>query len=132
MNGVIGKPRNIFLVWLVWPLITLGVYYFAWYYKVNREARDFDRRIEVSPGWAALSQILGWILIIPPFISVYRCGKRIAQMQRAAGVPSTCNSWVGLILYFFFGLHALYYQHELNHVWDRYNQPEGTTVALHI
>jgi hypothetical protein len=42
MEGRAGKTRNIFLVWFVWPLITLGIYFFVWYYKVNREARDLD------------------------------------------------------------------------------------------
>ena len=48
MEGRAGKTRNIFLVWFVWPLITLGIYFFVWYYKVNREARDLDSRIEVK------------------------------------------------------------------------------------
>ena len=52
--GAIGKHRNPFLVWLVWPLITLGIYHLVWWYKINREVRDFDQRIEVSPGLAVL------------------------------------------------------------------------------
>ncbi|MBV9095118.1 MAG: DUF4234 domain-containing protein, partial [Streptosporangiaceae bacterium] len=36
MEGRAGKTRNIFLVWLVWPLITLGIYSLVWYYKINR------------------------------------------------------------------------------------------------
>lgn len=76
MNGRVGKHRNILLVWLIWPLITLGIYSLVWYYKVNREARDFDRRIEVSPGLALLAVLIGWIIIVPPFVSVYRTGGR--------------------------------------------------------
>ncbi|MER6549667.1 DUF4234 domain-containing protein [Streptomyces sp. NPDC001250] len=131
MSSRIGKHRNFFLVWLVWPLLTLGIYFFVWYYKINREARDFDQRIDVSPVGAMLVQLIGWILVVPPFISTYRTGKRIAQMQRAAGLPGSCNGWIGLILMFVAGLQALYYQHELNQIWAHYQDPpEGTTVAL--
>ena len=97
MEGRAGKNRNIFLVWLVWPLITLGIYFFVWYYKVNREARDFDSRIEVDPAVALLAVLLGWIIIVPPFISIYRTGERIARMQRAAGLEPSCSAIIGLL-----------------------------------
>ncbi|MEU1628517.1 DUF4234 domain-containing protein [Streptomyces sp. NPDC020096] len=131
MSGSIGKRRNPILVWFVWPLLTLGIYHFVWCYKVNREACEFDRRIDVNPVWAMLAQLIGWILIVPPLVSTYRTGQRIAQMQRAARTQRTCNGWIGLILMFAFGLHSLYYQYELNHLWAHYQDPpEGTTVAL--
>lgn len=133
MNGRAGKNRNIWLVWLVWPLITLGIYSLVWYYKVNREARDFDRRIDVRPGLALLAVTIGWIVIIPPFVSVYRTGERIAAMQRAAGLPGSCNGLIGLVLVFVAGLQSLYYQHELNQIWKHYGDPpEGTEVPLAV
>ncbi|MEU6083765.1 DUF4234 domain-containing protein [Streptomyces sp. NPDC047108] len=131
MFGRVGKYRNIFLVWLIWPLITLGIYHLVWYYKVNREARDFDQRIEVEPAVSVIAITLGWFLIIPPFISVYNTGQRIARMQRAAGMESSCNPWIGLILMIVAGLHPLYYQYELNRIWEHYQNPaEGEQVAL--
>jgi hypothetical protein len=131
MTGRIGKTRNIFLVWLIWPLITLGIYHLVWYFKANREARDFDRRIEVSPGMAVVAISLGSLLIVPPFVSVYNTGERIAQMQRSAGMQPTCNPWIGLILVFILGLHTLYYQQELNRIWSLYDNPvEGEHVPL--
>jgi hypothetical protein len=133
VNGRTGKQRNIFLVWLVWPLITLGIYSLVWYYKINREAEDFDRRIVVSPLIALLAVTVGWIIIIPPFVSVYRTGGRIAAMQRAAGLPGSCNGWIGVVLMFVFGLQSLYYQHELNLIWSHYgDQPVGTEVPLAV
>ncbi|MDR0342036.1 MAG: DUF4234 domain-containing protein, partial [Nocardiopsaceae bacterium] len=35
MTGRAGKTRNVFLVWLVWPFITLGIYHLVWWYKIN-------------------------------------------------------------------------------------------------
>ena len=120
-------------MWFVWPLITLGIYSLVWYYKVNREARDFDSRIKVDPAIALIAVLFGWIIIIPPFVSIYRTGERIAQMQRAAGLEPTCIPIVGLLLTFVFHLETLYYQYELNRIWIHYaNPPEGTLVQLAV
>ena len=131
MTGRAGKSRNIFLVWLVWPLLTLGIYHLVWYYKVNREARDFDRSITVDPVVSVVAVTIGWVVIVPPFVSIYNTGQRIARMQRAAGMQATCNPLIGLVLAFVFSLHALYYQQELNQIWARYREPaEGSEVPL--
>jgi hypothetical protein len=129
-TGRAGKTRNVVLVWLVWPIITLGIYHIVWWYKINREARDFAG-INVEPALSALAITLGVFIIVPPYVSIYRTGDRIAIMQRAAGMQESCNPWLGLILSFFFGLHALYYQIELNKIWERLGYPEeGTLVAM--
>jgi hypothetical protein len=131
MTGRMGKTRNIFLVWLVWPFITLGIYRIVWYYKINREARDLDERIIVSPGLAVLAVTLGAFIIVPPFVSIYKTGERIGQMQAAAGLSSSCNGVLGLIGSFVFALDALYYQSELNKIWAHLGgAPEGTAVTL--
>jgi Domain of unknown function (DUF4234) len=131
MTGRMGKTRNAFLVWLVWPLITFGIYRIVWWYKINREARDLDERIIVSPGLAVLAITLGAFIIVPPFVSVYRTGERIGQMQAAAGLASSCNGVLGLISSFIFGLDALYYPSELNKIWAHLGDgAEGTQVTL--
>ena len=133
MTGRAGKTRNIWLVWLVWPLITLGIYHLVWYYKINREARDFDEKIAVEPTLSLLAVLIGWIIIVPPFVSIYRSGERIGQMQEDAGMDRSCNGWIGLVLSFFLSLHALYYQSELNRIWARLGEPEeGSLVALPV
>ena len=131
MTGRAGKTRNIFLVWLIWPFITLGIYHLVWWYKINREARDFDARIEVNPALSVLALALGWIIIVPPFVSVYRTGERIAQMQEAAALQRSCNGVIGLIGMFVVSLQSLYYQAELNKIWAHLGSPqEGETVTL--
>jgi hypothetical protein len=133
MTGRAGKTRNIWLTWLVWPILTLGIYHLVWYYKINREARDFDEKIDVQPTLSLLAVLIGWIIIVPPFVSIYRSGERIAQMQEDAGMERSCNGWLGLVLSFFASLHSLYYQYELNRIWARLGQPEeGSLVALPV
>src|ERR1017187_3448898 len=131
MTGRMGKTRNIFLVWLVWPFITLGIYRIVWYYKINREARDLDERIIVSPGLPVLAVTLGAFIIVPPCVSVSKPGERIGQMQAAAGLSSSCNGVLGLIGSFVFALDALYCQSDLNKIWAHLGgAPEGTAVTL--
>ncbi len=116
------KKRNIIGVWLGLPLITLGIYHYVWIYKLNNEARRYLRDDSIRPGLSVLAFIPGSILIIPPFIAIYRLGQRIARMEAAAGVQSRVEPVLGLLLSFVFGLHSLYYQSHLNGVWDRYLQ----------
>jgi hypothetical protein len=131
MTGRTGKIRNIFAVWLLWPLITLGVYHVVWWYKVNREARDLSSEIEVEPWLSVLAITLGALIIVPPFVSIYNTGERIGRMQTIAGLPRTCNGLLGVIASFFFTLHVLYYQNELNKIWTHLGSaPEGTVVTL--
>jgi Domain of unknown function (DUF4234) len=114
------KKRNVVGVWLGLPLITLGIYSYVWIYKVNDEARRFLGDDSIRPSLSVLAFIPGALLIIPPFVAIYRLGKRIARMEAAAGSPNRAEPVVGLVLGFVFGLYSLYYQDHLNGLWDRY------------
>jgi hypothetical protein len=129
--GRIGKHRNVVLVWLIWPIITLGIYSLVWWYKINRETHDFDRRIDVSPGVAVLAIVPGFILLVPPFVTTFRTGKRIQQAELAAGIANPISPGLGLLLSFILSLHVIYMQSHLNGLWAVYNSPtEGTEVQL--
>lgn len=131
MTGRMGKIRNIWLVWLVWPILTLGIYHWVWWYKINREARDLNAGIDVDPAVSVIAITLGAFIIVPPFVSIYNTGERIGRMQAAAGMEVSCNGVIGLIASFILGLHALYYQYELNKLWAELGgAPEGTEVVL--
>jgi Domain of unknown function (DUF4234) len=118
-SAPLPKRRNVLGVWLGLPLITLGIYSLVWWYKINKETR-FNPRTKVSPGLALLAVTLGCFLLIPPFVSIYKTGQRIADAQRAAGVGSSCNGVIGIALMFVFGLYPLYYQAEMNKIPDSY------------
>jgi hypothetical protein len=114
------KKRNILGVWLGLPFITLGIYSYVWIYKVNDEARRFLRDDSIKPGLSVLAFIPGAILIVPPFVAIYRLGGRVARMEEAAGSPNRASGGIGLLLIFVFSLYSLYYQSHLNGLWDRY------------
>jgi hypothetical protein len=119
IGGYEFKRRHPLGVWVL-GLITLGIYYFVWYYKVNRELRD-AAGIDVSPGIALLAITFGWLIIVPPFVSWYRTFQRIQQAQQRAGVTSEASPILGFILYvialYFLPLELLYAQDELNKLW---------------
>ncbi len=119
------KRRNPLAVWIGLPLITLGIYYVVWWYKINNEARRFLNDPSINPAMSAVAVSAGAIIVVPPFVSAYNTTGRIARMQERAGFPpgARANPWISVLLHFVFGLHALYMQTELNRIWDAYAQP---------
>jgi hypothetical protein len=69
---------------------TLGIYACVWYYKVNREMRDFgsargDQELGRSkPIRSVLAITIGGLLVVPPFISLVRTTGRVADVERLA------------------------------------------------
>ncbi|OHV35956.1 hypothetical protein BCD49_20260 [Pseudofrankia sp. EUN1h] len=127
--GVLGKHRNPVAVWLGLPLITLGIYGLVWIYKTNRELSQYDRRINVNPAMSVLACTFGAILLVPPFVAVWRLCTRTAQAQRAAGVPEVSTGLAFLL--FLLGFGPLFLQLEINKIWSRYPAAvEGQQVPL--
>lgn len=126
----IGKTRDPWGVWLL-AVVTLGVYGLWWYYTVNRELRDYDTRIEVQPGLSVCAISVAWFAFllgaVTSIISTARTGARIGQAQRFAGSRDRCSSVIGVLLSVI-GFGIVYYQSQLNKVWDCYGNPEAGTV----
>ena len=114
----LGKDRSPASV-LGLSIITFGIYYIVWYYKINNEIRHHDPDIEVSPGWAAAAISLGAILLfIPPIVSSYATAARIRQMQLDDGATDTISPVVALLLYLFLGIgYPLYVASQLREHW---------------
>lgn len=118
-----AKIRNLWAVALL-PIITIAIYYFYWWYQINRELRDFGRakntdELGTSPGNSLLAVTLGALIIVPALVSTYRGFKRVQAAQRLAG-EEPLNGWIGLVLYIvltpaFFA----YVQSGLNGVWQK-------------
>jgi uncharacterized protein DUF4234 len=118
--------------------LTLGVYYYVWYYKVNRELRDLGRavgeeeRLGRSPLTSLLAITLGWLIIVPPFVSFYRTFRRVEAAQELSGTRDRVNVWLGFALYVlgvvFLPIEVIYAQSELNRVW-RVDADQATATA---
>lgn len=132
-RGQTAKRRNPWAVLLL-TVISLGIYYLVWYFKVNREMSDWGAQNEVdigtSPGMSVIAVTLGALLIIPPWVSIWGTGKRMQLTQRAADVHGGSGlMWFVLHLVPVVSLFApVYLQHQLNKAWE--TRPElgfGTT-----
>ena len=84
-----GKIRNPLVV-IGLTLITLGIYWFFWYYYLNKElaemgkARNTDE-LGTSPGTSVLAVTLGAFILVPPFVSIYRTWDRKCKAEDATG-----------------------------------------------
>ncbi|MFJ4844361.1 MULTISPECIES: DUF4234 domain-containing protein [unclassified Streptomyces] len=112
-SGALRRPGR---VWLL-GTATLGVYWLIWYYRANRELRDFDPGIRVRPALAVLAVSLGALLLVPAAISLYNTGCRIARAQRRAGLAGSVSGFKGVLLAPALALTPFYYQEQLNRVW---------------
>ena len=112
------------------PIPTIGIYYFVWYYKINRELRDLGRargrsdELGESPGKSLLAVTLGALIIVPAVLSLVHTGQRLQAAQRLAGREQVLSGWLSLVLYVVISPAMFaYWQSELNKVWERLGEP---------
>ncbi|HEX5763618.1 MAG TPA: DUF4234 domain-containing protein [Solirubrobacterales bacterium] len=103
------------------PIVTLGIYHLVWWYRVNRELRDYGRAkgydLGQNPTNSVLALFPGGLIVVPALVSYWRGTKRIQGASRLAGQEPP-NGWIALVLYFLLApaLWA-YMQVALNDVW---------------
>jgi len=113
-------------------LVTLGIYFFVWYYKANREMCDLGRargtdELGDSPGTSLLAITLGALVIVPAIVSLYNTFQRTQTAARLTGVEPL-NGWIALILYLLLAIgFPAYLQSGLNKVWSAQARPAAPT-----
>ena len=101
-------------------IITIGVYFFVWWYKVNKELAEMGKargttELGDAPGTSLLAMIPGCFIIVPPYVSFYNGSKRLSAAQRLNGLPEGMEAGLMLLLYFLIGPVAIYlFQSNLN------------------
>jgi hypothetical protein len=109
------SPWGVFFL----ALVTLGIYYLVWYYKINRELRDVG--IGTSPLTSLLAISLGWLIIVPPFVSTWNTLGRISEAEQRFGSSAQLSRGLGFVLYLvaliFLPFELPYMQEHLNAVW---------------
>ncbi len=108
-------------------LITLGIYFFFWYYKINVEVQRRENDQSMSPMRSLMAMIFGWVIIVPPFIAMYNTAKHVQAMEMRQGIQQTLEPALTLILMVLFSLgNGVYIQEHLNRGWDA---AAGSTVV---
>ncbi|HEX8753356.1 MAG TPA: DUF4234 domain-containing protein [Solirubrobacterales bacterium] len=122
------KQRNLWAVALL-PFITLGIYHLVWWYRINRELRDYGQAKGQDLGQSPVNSLLalfpGGIIVIPALITYWRGAKRVQAASGLAG-KEPLNGWIAIILYLLLApaLWA-YIQSSLNAIWEQ--EAEATT-----
>ncbi|MHB0976914.1 MAG: DUF4234 domain-containing protein [Candidatus Aquicultorales bacterium] len=122
----LGKQRNPIVVVLL-SVITFGIYFVYWYYKINKEVVEYDQRIESSPLISVLAITLGAFLVIPPYASAYTTAARARRMFWDYGSSVEISPALAFLLYFFIAVgypavslfYPAYVQSKLNRFWRR-------------
>jgi hypothetical protein len=100
-------------------LITLGIYFFVWYYKINDELRRFKHDDTISPTRSLMAMIFGWLIIVPPFIAMYNTAKHLKGAEESVGVMQQVEPALVIVIMLVFSLaNGIYVQEHLNRVWD--------------
>jgi membrane protease YdiL (CAAX protease family) len=117
-----GKPylkRNPLGV-LGLSFITIGIYFFVWYYKINKEIKTFEKDETISPGRSTWAVTLGALVIIPAIMAYYNTAKHVQTMEQHVGVQQTLEPALVVVLIFVFSIgNGIYIQEHLNRVWDK-------------
>lgn len=118
IEGQQFKKRSPIGVWLL-SLVTIGIYGYVWYYKINDEARRYLQDDSIKPAYSVLAFIPGVLLLyIPPLVSLYGTGGRVQRMQERAGAPGKISAVLCVILLFLLATYPIYIQSALNQTWD--------------
>ena len=94
-------------LWAVALLLvfTAGVYYLIWYYRVNRELREYGRSfgppnpLDVDLLRTMLAVTIGSLVIVPGAVSVARTFDRIVHAERLSDAGRPLSTRVGLALF---------------------------------
>jgi hypothetical protein len=110
------------------PIITLGIYHLVWWYRINRELRDYgyakENDLGQNPTNSLLALFPGGIIIVPALVTYWRGFHRVQTASGLAGQEKP-NGWIALILYLLIApAFWAYIQVTLNDVWGQDADPE--------
>ena len=123
-NAKIRSPIGV----AVLSLVTLGIYYLVWYFKINNELANLGEsrgteELGTAPTMSLLAMVPGFLLIVPPFVSAYKTCKRINQGQKLTGEGVGLNPVLAFVLWIFISPVAIFLmQGSLNHIWENQRQ----------
>jgi hypothetical protein len=132
-----GKVRNPLGV-VALSIVTLGIYYLFWYFKANKEMAELGKahgteECGTSPGTSLAAIIPGFILIIPPYYSLYKACKRLNASERTAGAPEGIEApLLWLVMVFLSPVGIYLFQRNLNRVLEAQASPESLAAGTAV
>jgi hypothetical protein len=119
-SDALVKVRSPWAVALL-PFITLGIYHLVWWYRINREMRDYGRArghdLGRNPTNSLLALFPGSLIVVPALVSYWRGTNRVQASARVGG-REPVNGWIALILFLLISpAYWAYLQASINQVW---------------
>jgi hypothetical protein len=104
------------------PYITLGIYHLVWWYRINRELRDYGKAkgydLGQNPTNSLLALFPGGIIVVPALVTYWRGTKRVMGASRLGG-QEALNGWIAIILFVLISPAMwAYIQVSLNDLWQ--------------
>ena len=101
-------------------VITIGIYYFYWYYQVNDEIRRYERDDSISPTRSLMAVLFGWIIIVPPFIALWNTAKHIQEIELRESIQPVMEPVLVIVFILLLSIvNPPYIQSHLNPIWSR-------------
>jgi hypothetical protein len=118
--GANVKERHPWGVWAL-SLITLGIYGLVWWYKINREIRDYSaakgQPIGNNPALSLLALFPFGVFVVPSIWTHITTPMRVKEAGRIAGGAGQLSVVLAVILLFILALNLPYTQGALNEIW---------------
>jgi hypothetical protein len=112
--GTVGRTQDAWAVWLL-SIVTLGIYYLVWYYRINRELGLFaPAAVTVSPGLAVLAQLVP----IVNLVGLARTAGRLNAAHASVGSAVRVSAGVTVLGAFWYASQTRYLQRRLNRLWE--------------
>ncbi|MGH2595659.1 MAG: DUF4234 domain-containing protein [Actinomycetota bacterium] len=101
-------------------VVTLGIYFFYWYYKVNDELKRFEHDSSMSPTRSLMAMIFGWLIIVPPFIAMYNTAKHARGVEERMMIQPQLEPALVIVIMLLVSVgNGVYIQEHVNRIWDR-------------
>jgi hypothetical protein len=111
-------------------VITLGIYFFYWFWKINDELRLYKRDESIGPTRSLMAMLFGWLIIVPPFIAIYNTSKHVQDSEQRLGVQPQLEPALTIVFLLIVAIgNTIYVQEHLNRIWDRESLPNELPPA---
>ena len=101
-------------------VVTIGIYFFYWYWKVNDDLSAFGHDDTISPTRSLMAILFGWIIIVPPFIAIYNTAKHLQGHEQRLEIQPQLEPALAIVFLLLVSIvNGLYFQEHLNRIWDR-------------
>jgi len=100
-------------------IITIGIYFFVWYYKINAEIKRVEKDETMSPARSLIAMTIGWIIIVPPFLALWNTAKHVQALEQRVGARQTLEPAITIVIMLLFSVaNSTYIQAHLNSAWE--------------